>query len=186
MNASLRRLAALLPLLLLGITTAGCNMMDHDEDDDMPDPMRLRGDVQFIDYFAPHHVAATEMADMVIARGADAEVKAFARKIRAAQRTEVQTMRTARLALTGKAEMSMAHDDPHMSTDMAAMGAASGTALDRLFLEDMIPHHAGGIAAAHNAAGLTRADIQALARKIYEDQSAEIGEMRALRARIGG
>lgn len=178
------RPALLLPLVLLGLVAAGCDSNDAD-DDEMLDPMMLQGDVQFIDFFAPHHAMAVEMADMVLARGADAEVKAMAQRMKAAQQAEIQTMRAARQALTGTAESPMM-ENPHGEMDMAEMMNASGTALDRLFLRNMIPHHAGGVMSAHNATGLTRSDIQALRQTIYDTQAEEVGEMKAMLDRLGG
>lgn len=42
------------------------------------------------------------------------------------------------------------HEDEHTEADMQKMMDASGSALDRLFLEEMLPHHAGAITMSHS------------------------------------
>lgn len=65
---------------------------------------------------------------------------------------------------------------PHMDADLQMMKRASGTELDRLFLEHMIPHHAGAIQIAHNALpNLEEENLQTMAMKIIESQAEEIG-----------
>lgn len=71
--------------------------------------------------------------------------------------------------------------DPHMLAEMATMKALSGAALDRKFLEEMIPHHAAGLPPAKRARPhLMTAEAKRLARDIFDAQSMEIGEMHFL------
>ncbi len=176
-TVSLGALAAILTLV-----AAGCDMSAHGGMD-MSTP---RNDVEFVDAMIPHHRGAIEMAGMVLARGQSGDVKAFAQRVVTAQTQEIATMNAARKALKGSENTSGTHDDPHMDADMARMRTLSGAALDREFLADMLPHHAGAIEMAHNALpNLRRADLQALARAIVADQADEIAEIRALLKALG-
>jgi uncharacterized protein (DUF305 family) len=68
---------------------------------------------------------------------------------------------------------------PHMEEDMDMMMAAQGSALDRMFLEHMLPHHAGAIQMAHNALpNLKEANLETMAESIIESQSEEIAMIR--------
>lgn len=173
------------PILIfpaLVLLAAGCDMMGHNG----MDPMNPRNDLEFVNAMIPHHTAATEMAQMVVDRGQHADVKAFARRVIAAQTQEIATMKAARKALTGSEGGSGEHEDAHMAADMVRMRSLSGSALDRAFLDDMLPHHAGAIQMAHNALpNLKRAELQALARAIIADQAREIQEIRDLVQKVG-
>jgi uncharacterized protein (DUF305 family) len=72
---------------------------------------------------------------------------------------------------------------PGMMTDeqMQQLGAASGAAFDRMFLEMMIMHHQGAIEMADTEiAGGMNPDALALAESITTSQTAEITEMQKL------
>lgn len=158
------------------VLVVGCDSNDMDDEMDMV----LDDDVEFIDFFVNHHTMAIEMADMVIERGERAEVKAFAQRIKDAQTAEINQMRDAREELTGDPD-SPEMEDPHGELDMSRMMSASGAQLDALFLENMLPHHAGGVQMAHNALpNLERSDMRTLAESIIEMQSNEIEEIRIL------
>jgi uncharacterized protein (DUF305 family) len=149
-------------------------------------PFTPTDDVRFTDFFIPHHEAAVMMADMVLARGADPEVRRLAGQIRDAQTREIEIMRVARRAL-GAAPEPPPIRDPHMDRGMATMRTLTGLALDRMFLEDMIPHHSAGLEPAHRAHPvLRRADLSQLATDIMATQAREIGEMHAMLDRLGG
>jgi uncharacterized protein (DUF305 family) len=134
-----------------------------------------QSDVEFIDAMVPHHQMAVDMSDKELADGSDPEVQAMAKEMRDAQIAEIAQMKAVRAELTGSDAVPARHD-PHMTDDMTKMSAASGATLDRMFVEEMIPHHAGAITTAHEALPhLQRADMRALAEKIIRDQAAEIG-----------
>lgn len=63
-----------------------------------------------------------------------------------------------------------------MDEDMDMMNAASGATLDRMFLEHMLPHHAGALQIAHNALpNLEEANLKTMAKMIIDSQGEEIG-----------
>jgi len=150
-------------------------------DGDRRQPLTPADDVQFIDFFVPHHQAAIEMASMEIDNGADPAVKAMAAQMKTSQMEEIAMLREARRALTAVAESPAPPEDTHMSADMAVMKSVSGTQLDKLFLEEMIPHHAGALPVAHRATTtLSRSDLRTMAVAIYDAQAREIGDMKLM------
>ena len=151
---------------------------------DKRSPQIPRDDVELIDSLVPHHQAALEMATMEIERGADAEVKAMAAKMKAAQAAEIEQLLRIREELTGCTTVTR-FPDTHMRRDMARMMQLSGTALDLAFLENMIPHHASAISFTHNALpNLTHPELEQIARDVIEMQSMEIGEMHMMKERL--
>jgi uncharacterized protein (DUF305 family) len=134
-------------------------------------------DVDFIDQLAPHHASAIDMADEVIARGADAHVKTMAQQMKDAQNEEIAKMEVARQELTGR-RMGDPVEDPHSEQDMAEMAKLSGIELDRAFLVHMIPHHADAVSVAHRALrNLERHDMRELAEMTVVAQTREMNEM---------
>lgn len=148
-------------------------------------PFIAASDVQYIDAIVPHHQHALEMAEMEIAKGTRANVKALAQRMKTMQMAEIALLKNARKALTGSDTVPAPPADPHNEGDMARLTAATGAQVDREFLDNMIPHHAEGISIAHRAyPNLSRADIVDNANDVYNNQSKEIGEMIALRGEI--
>lgn len=164
------------PLLLALALVGAC--------DDHPDASAAcagpDSDLEFIDAMVPHHAMAVDMSEMVLQRGSSGELKVMARHMRDAQKAEIAAMKAVRVELVGSDEVAAQHD-PHMHADLEKMAAASGAALDRLFVEEMLPHHAGAITMSHLALPfLERAELRALARTITLVQAREIGELGAM------
>ncbi|HEU5073697.1 MAG TPA: DUF305 domain-containing protein [Polyangiaceae bacterium] len=135
-------------------------------------------DVAFIDFFVPHHEMAIAMAEEQIARGADTELKDMARSMRDTQQAEVDTMLAVRVEVAGSDAVQTPPHDPHMMAEMEQMEQLSGAELDRMFLEEMIPHHAAGLPSAHRAKPhVITPELQKLADDIYNAQAEEIGTM---------
>lgn len=149
-------------------------------------------DVSFAQGMIPHHQQAVEMSDIVIEGGESPEVKALAEEIKRAQAPEIETLRGwlkdwdepetpdsgghAGMDMGGGDEMDMMSDE-----EMGELEAASGKALDRMFLEMMIRHHRGAIDMAETeVADGQFADAKKMAETIIETQSAEIEKMTAL------
>lgn len=166
----------LIKTIALSVVLAGCGS-EHGGGAHAPIPP---DDVAFIDAMVPHHQGATLMADMVLQRGAKAEIKTMAQQMKDTQTQEIALMRTARQQLSGSAD-TPADTDPHMQADMEHMKSLSGAELDRMFLADMIPHHAGAIEVAHRALpNLKRADMRSLAMSIVSSQAKEVGHLQEM------
>ena len=172
---ALARNSLLLSAALL--VSAGCmDSSEHDGDTtEGVQPVVVNNDQEFIDAMVPHHEMAVMMADMELKSGSDAHVKEMAQKMKDAQNAEIAELKETRKRLTGSDEVPETHD-PHMDEDMDLMNAASGAELDRIFLEHMIPHHAGALQIAHNALpNLKEANLKAMAQMIIDSQAEEIG-----------
>lgn len=134
---------------------------------------------------SPHHAAAIDMADEVIARGADADVKMMAQQMRDAQNEEIAMMQAARQDLTGR-NAGDPVEDPHSDQDMAEMAELSGMELDRAFLVHMIPHHADAVSISHRALrNLERDDMRELAEMTITAQTREMNEMLDMLQHLG-
>jgi uncharacterized protein (DUF305 family) len=143
-------------------------------------------DTDFATAMISHHGQAIQMADMILAKTQNADVKSLAERIKAAQAPEIATMSgwlqgwdAAVPDPFASDTMSSMHSDHMMSAgDMQAMASASGTEADRMFLEMMPKHHEGAIAMARDevSSGMN-STAKALAQKIIVDQTAEIAEM---------
>ena len=142
-------------------------------------------DVAFTMNMIMHHQQAIEMSDLVLEKdGVDQDVVELAEKIKAAQQPEIDTM-SGWLDDWGQPFSGMDgmdHSGMMMSDDaMAALGAASGAEAGPLFLEQMVEHHQGAIDMAdEQIADGQNPDAVALAKKIVEDQTAEIAVMQEL------
>lgn len=147
-------------------------------------------DVEFAQGMIGHHEQAIEMADMALdpTVGASSEVQDLATRIKAAQDPEIELM-TGWLTAWGEPvqmDTSEGHDMSSMegmmsAEDMDALGAATGTEFDTMWLEMMIEHHEGAIAMAETeqADGLS-AEAIALTDAIITAQRGEIDEMQGL------
>jgi len=133
-------------------------------------PLKGRAfDVRFSQRMMDHHQMAIEMARGELRRGQNAQVKAAARKVIAAQEKEIAQMGAWVRSWTGKAYQPRA-----MSMTVPANGA------DRWFLTEMIPHHQGAIDMAKLVPARTQnAAVRKLAVQITADQAREINQYRA-------
>jgi len=152
-------------------------------------------DVAFTTDMIPHHRQAIEMAAMAAERSQDPEVKNLAATIQAAQQPEIDTMSSWLQAWGQPVPEATAgtegghggmHDMPGMMTaeEMNRLRDETGVGFDRTFLTMMIEHHEGAIrmAQAEQANG-SNPEAVALAKKIAEDQQAEIKTMQELLGR---
>ena len=157
-------------------------------------------DISFVQEMIPHHQQAVVMADLALAQAASPAVKALATQIKAAQAPELLTM-TGWLAAWGQPTSAPSSSDmagmDHTGMDMgdstsmgmmsdkelADLGAASGTAFDRMWLTMMIAHHQGAVSMAdQEIAQGSNPDVIALAQSIMTGQTAEIATMKELLA----
>lgn len=147
-------------------------------------------DVTFAQGMIPHHEQAIEMADIALdpTVGSSAEVQELAEAIQAAQDPEIELM-TGWLTAWGQPvqmDTGGGHDMSSMegvmsADEMDALGTATGTEFDSMWLEMMIRHHEGAISMANavKANGLS-ADAVTLADAIITAQQAEITTMQGL------
>ncbi|GAA3933905.1 DUF305 domain-containing protein [Actinoplanes auranticolor] len=151
-------------------------------------------DVMFAQMMTVHHRGAVEMAALAETRAADAEVKALAGRIKAAQQPEIDTM-TGWLGAWGRPAPEPGMSMPQMAhgampgamsaADMTKLEAATGTAFDKQFLTMMIAHHEGAVTMGQDELeDGSNAGAKALAQKIVTDQQAEIATMRTILDRL--
>jgi uncharacterized protein (DUF305 family) len=151
-------------------------------------------DVSFAQGMIPHHGQAVQMADMALQVSTNADVKVLAEQIKAAQSPEIEQMTSWLTDWNQAVPDPNAMMDDNMSqsggmmmsgmmsaADMARLGNASGTELDRMFLEMMILHHEGAIEMAEQAlADGKYQPTKDLAQAVIAGQQAEIDEMNSL------
>jgi uncharacterized protein (DUF305 family) len=155
-------------------------------------------DVEFATDMIPHHVQALRMADMAEARADSEELRSLAADIEDAQGPEIDLMAGwleswgEEVPDTDAGHMGMDHgamgdnmddldgDMPGMMSDeeLDALGKASGSPFDAMWLRMMIEHHEGAIemARTEQAEG-QNPDAIALAEDIEATQTAEIATM---------
>jgi len=156
-------------------------------------------DVMFAQGMIAHHEQAIEMSDMVLERGENAEVKALAEDIKAAQTPEIEILRgwlqewdeeetPSGDDMGGMPGMDGGEDATMMSDDeMDELEGASGTELDKMFLEMMIRHHEGAISMAETEVEDGEfPDAKDLAQRIIDTQQAEVTKMKELLTKLGG
>lgn len=170
-------------------------------------------DVRFMQGMIHHHAQALAMVALVPTRTSREDMRQLARRIDVSQRDEIALMRhwledhheDAPSLDAPSVDAPMAHHDttghqmampmpmsaampmmPGMLSpeQLAQLGATSGAAFDRLFLEDMIHHHEGAlkmVTALFATPGAGQdPEIFRFAADVDADQRAEIARMRAL------
>lgn len=156
---------------------AACNDNDTDGVESVSPPPIPASDRDYIDNLVPHHEMALQMADAEIANGADPNVKAMAQRMKDAQQQEIAMLRTIRQRVDGSATIA-AMRDPHVDTDISELRGTSGSAADVMFLENMIPHHAGAVSLSHRALdNLADPELIDMANKTIVVQTREMNEM---------
>jgi uncharacterized protein (DUF305 family) len=152
-------------------------------------------DVSFATDMIPHHSQAVEMADMAIAKASNADVKALAVKIKAAQDPEIVTM-TGWLrawnqpvppsSMSGMSGMSSSTGMGMMSdADMASLDRATGKAFDTMWVTMMITHHQGAVSMSKTElASGQYAGAKTLAQSIVTSQTAQIAQLQTLKTKL--
>jgi uncharacterized protein (DUF305 family) len=152
-------------------------------------------DVMFASDMIPHHGQAVQMADMVLAKTGNPDVKALAERIKAAQSPEIATMsgwlkgwgQTVPDPYAHSAGMAgMEHGGMMSDEQLNQLHKATGSAADRAFLTLMQEHHQGAIDMARTElAQGSNPEAKKLAQSISTSQAAEIAEMKAMIAGLG-
>jgi len=144
-------------------------------------PLTPRNDAEFVDFFVPHHQMAIMMADHESAHGQDADVVGMAKAMKQSQTKEVELMQMKRAGLAGAPQPGPMPEDPHATKEMAEMMNLSGAELDRMFLQEMIVHHASALPTSHRAKPhVLDSDLSALADDMFDAQATEIGDMQEM------
>lgn len=150
-------------------------------DDDTPNS----ADADYARMMIEHHSQALVMTGLVPDRAESSQVGKVAERIDAAQRPEIEVMRSW-LKQHGKPERSGGHDHaamPGMATEkqLGELRTARGEAFDRLFLALMITHHEGAVTmAAEVKAEGNNVRIEEMADDVIAQQTSEITRMRAM------
>ena len=174
-----KRLVAL--ALALAWVAAGCG-----EEDDAKTSAGDPGERAFLSAMVPHHESAIEMARTARSRAKHVEIRELAQAIISTQQLEIRRMKDIHRRIFG--EPLVADDGAHMKLGLSAAdagmdhgamaGLESARPFDRVFIDAMIPHHAGAIRMAHAVmADAPDDEIVDLADGIVQAQSDEIRQM---------
>jgi len=157
------------------------------------------GDVAFMQGMIPHHAQALAMAALIPARTQRRDFLLMAERLEVSQKGEIALMKK---WLVQRAE-EVPDDDAHIhaamghgtmmpgmlnDAELAALGAATGTSFERLFLQGMIRHHEGAVMMVEQlfrSGSGQEAELFLYATDVNADQSAEIKRMRAMLAATG-
>lgn len=138
-------------------------------------------DLQFIDSLTKHHQMAVDMAKMGAPKFEHQQLKDAAGEIVDDQTKEIAQLRTWRDQWYPGAASAENMEMPGMSSanmDMSHMQTMSGSALDLMFIDMMIPHHEGGLAMGRDAlAKAEHQELKDLAQKMIEKQTKEIDQL---------
>lgn len=140
--------------------------------------MMVVNEREFIEMMIPHHEEAIDTATQVLKRGATTEeIETLMNNIVTAQTAEVEAMRGWYEVWFGEAYT----DTLEYELMMRDLSGLSGEAIDRAFLEDMIPHHMGAIMMARSIQPyIEHEEMTILTENIVRTQSAEIVQMREM------
>lgn len=140
--------------------------------------MMVRSEREFLEGMIPHHQEAVDTAKEVIERGGTTpEIKALVENIVVAQEKEIADMKSWYEAWYGVPYT----DNGKYRPMMRELENLSGSALDKVFLEDMIMHHMGAIMMARSVQPyVEHSEIETLTKAIVSTQSEEIVEMRQM------
>jgi uncharacterized protein (DUF305 family) len=158
-------------------------------------------DLEFANTMTFYHRYEEVLAGLALTRAEDAKAKALAATITKAQAPEI-TRLAGWLVGAGMPPPSVkdgeviGHEMTGMGgptkamlskPELTALGKATGSAFDRMWLQLMIRHHEGAVVAAkaHLAKGVN-AEARALSQSIIDRQSAQIITMKSMLAGIPG
>lgn len=151
-----------------------------------------RADEAFVKDMTPHHSGALAMAELAPTRAANADVKAIAATISAAQEPEIERMKA--MAETWKVDLaaggghsmgSMGGGTSMGDDDVKVLTPLKGAAFDKEFLTRMTAHHTSAIRMSEiELANGENPQAKELATQIIAAQKAEVTEMTALLAKV--
>jgi uncharacterized protein (DUF305 family) len=179
------------PVVRPGAPGQASKVIDAERASRLSQPSFTAADVKFMQGMIGHHAQAIEMVDLLKSRTNSEAMKKLAQRIELSQNDEMRMMRQWLQDRNQQAPGEHAHHDPAMRMpgmltpeQMNELGAASGEAFDKLFLEDMIRHHEGALVMvrelfASPGAG-QESEIYAFASDVDADQRMEIARMVAM------
>lgn len=153
-------------------------------------------DVAFATDMIPHHAQAIEMANMVATHATNPTIRSLAAAIKIAQNPEITKMSgwlktwgqpvPSPTMSSGMGSMTMGSGTGMMSTtDMAALGKATGATFDRMWVTMMITHHQGAVSMATTELGAgSNPEAKTLARSIVSSQNTQIQQMQTLLTKL--
>jgi len=143
-------------------------------------------DQRFLDQMIMHHQGAVMSAQMMIADSARPELRDLAQRITTAQQREIAQMQQWRNDWYGTTSTGIMPGMMNggmmgggmMNRDQMRQMMGANADFDRMFLQMMIPHHAGAISMGQQALALAEhPEIKTLAQGIVTTQQTEITEM---------
>ncbi len=146
-----------------------------------------QGDRNFIEMMILHHDGAVKMADIMLKRTKRPELRQLATAIKRDQTREIGQMKTwyqqwykTSVPSTPKSGGMGMMNGGGMANMMTAQVQKLSTATDsnRVFLEEMIPHHKMALMMTAHIVDSDRPEIRTLAKNIMQTQTAEIEQMR--------
>jgi uncharacterized protein (DUF305 family) len=196
-----RRLLVLTTVVAMGcVGLAACGDGDRADSDSSTsdnansDATWNDADVAFVQGMIPHHEQAVEMSNMMTGRTVSNSTAALAEQIRAAQTTEVALMQGFLAEWGVELDPHAGHSGDHsmgegMMSDeqLDELESAGGVDFERMWLTMMLEHHQGAVAMANTVlSGGSDPRVRTLAEGIVAAQQAEIAQIEALLASLGG
>lgn len=159
-----------------------------------PDATWDDADVAFVQGMIPHHEQAVEMSEMMTGRTVSNTTAALAEQIRAAQTAEVALMQGFLAEWGVELDPHAGHSGDHsmgegMMSDeqLDELESAGGVDFERMWLTMMLEHHQGAVGMANTVlSGGSDPRVRTLAEGIVAAQQAEIAQIEALLASLGG
>jgi uncharacterized protein (DUF305 family) len=200
-RVTLGRALALLGLLVATLALAACGSGDDQQTAaPAPTPRANEVDRAFASEMVIHHDMAIQMARMAEQQARRPEIKTLAADIVRTQQAEVELLERVGRQI-GATRAGDTHGMDHGSMEHGGEGSALGLSreemgmdmsmedmrmarpFERMFIDQMIPHHAGAIRMAR--VELRRGvnpELRGLAQRVIDAQSREIEQMKRWRA----
>jgi uncharacterized protein (DUF305 family) len=150
-----------------------------------------QGDRNFIEMMIPHHDGAVKMADLILKRTKSPELRQLATAIKRDQTHEIGQMKTwyqqwyktsvpsnPKSGGMGMGMMSGGGMANMMTAQVQKLAATTERDSERVFLEEMIPHHKMALMMTSHIVDSDRPELRTLAKNIMQTQTAEIEQMR--------
>jgi uncharacterized protein (DUF305 family) len=148
-----------------------------------------QGDRTFIEMMIPHHEGAVKMADLILKRTKRPELRQLATAIKRDQNREIGQMKTwyqqwyktsvpSTPRSGGMGMMSGGGMANMMTAQVQKLATTPERDSERVFLEEMIPHHKMALMMTSHIVDSDRPELRTLTKNIMQTQTAEIEQMR--------